>query len=112
MKIGYARVSTDEQSLHVQTQQLKDAGCKVVFGENQSGKSAERQILEKVLHFLEQQAMPSEALDADVLVVTKLDRLARSTSDLLAIVDRIRKAAPSFFPWRNRGRIPPHRLAR
>ena len=94
MKLGYARVSTDDQNLTVQVEQLKAEGC-CVFHEKKSAKGLrERPVLGKILANLEA---------GDVLVVTKLDRLARSTSDLLAVVERIGNAGASFLslsePW-------------
>jgi DNA invertase Pin-like site-specific DNA recombinase len=74
MKYGYARVSTDGQSVDAQVRQLTKAGCREVFRETASGAKADRAQLRKLL----------ATLDAgDVLVVTRLDRLARSTRDLL-----------------------------
>ena len=83
MKYGYARVSTDGQSVDAQVRQLAKAGCEKVFRETASGAKTDRAQLRKAL----------AALDAgDVLVVTRLDRLARSTRDLLntlaSITDR------------------------
>lgn len=83
MKYGYARVSTDGQSVTAQVAQLTRAGCNKVFRETASGAKTDRAQLRKVLAALE---------DGDVLMVTRLDRLARSTRDLLntlaAITDR------------------------
>jgi DNA invertase Pin-like site-specific DNA recombinase len=83
MKCGYARVSTDGQSADAQVRQLTKAGCKKVFREVASGAKTDRAQLHRVLN----QPTPS-----DVLMVTRLDRLARSTRDLLntlaAITDR------------------------
>ena len=74
MKYGYARVSTDGQSVDAQVRQLTKAGCKKVFRETASGAKTDRAQLRKAL----------AQLDAgDVLTVTRLDRLARSTRDLL-----------------------------
>jgi DNA invertase Pin-like site-specific DNA recombinase len=74
MKYGYARVSTDGQSVDAQVRQLTKAGCKKVFREVASGAKTDRAQLRRLL----------DVLDAgDVLTVTKLDRLARSTRDLL-----------------------------
>jgi DNA invertase Pin-like site-specific DNA recombinase len=74
MKYGYARVSTDGQSVDAQVHQLTKAGCKKVFREVASGAKADRAQLRRLL----------DQLDAgDVLTVTRLDRLARSTRDLL-----------------------------
>src|SRR5271168_2013704 len=83
MIYGYARVSTDGQSVDAQVRQLKAAGCAQVYRETASGAKADRAQLRRAL----------AALDAgDVLIVTRLDRLARSTRDLLntlaAIADR------------------------
>jgi DNA invertase Pin-like site-specific DNA recombinase len=74
MKYGYARVSTDGQSVDAQVRQLKAAGCKTVFREVASGAKTDRAQLRRLLGQLEA---------GDVLTVTRLDRLARSTRDLL-----------------------------
>jgi len=74
MIYGYARVSTDGQSVQAQVEQLTQAGAGKVFREKVSGAITHRQQLKRVV----------EALGAgDVLLVTRLDRLARSTRDLL-----------------------------
>jgi DNA invertase Pin-like site-specific DNA recombinase len=74
MKYGYARVSTDGQSVNAQVRQLTKAGCKKVFRETASGAKTDRAHLRKALAVLE---------GGDVFMVTRLDRLARSTRDLL-----------------------------
>jgi DNA invertase Pin-like site-specific DNA recombinase len=74
MKYGYARVSTDGQSVDAQVRQLTKAGCKKVFREVASGAKTDRAQLRRLLDELEAD---------DVLTVTRLDRLARSTRDLL-----------------------------
>jgi DNA invertase Pin-like site-specific DNA recombinase len=80
MKYGYARVSTDGQSVGAQVAQLTQAGADKIFKEVASGAKTDRAQLLKALH----------ALDAgDVLMVTRLDRLARSTRDLLNVLDII-----------------------
>jgi DNA invertase Pin-like site-specific DNA recombinase len=83
MIFGYARVSTDGQSVDAQVRQLTKAGCKKVFREVASGAKTDRAQLHKAIAALEA---------SDVLTVTRLDRLARSTRDLLntlaAITDR------------------------
>src|SRR5215470_9497862 len=84
---GYARVSTDGQSLASQNGQLHAAGCAKVYAEKVSGAKTDRAELAKVLKRLE---------SGDVLVVTRLDRLARSTRDLLNILDTIGKAGAGF----------------
>jgi DNA invertase Pin-like site-specific DNA recombinase len=77
---GYARVSTVGQTLGAQLEGLKAAGCQRIFREKVSGARADRRELNKMLG----------ALDAgDVVVVTRIDRLARSTFDLFAIVKSI-----------------------
>jgi DNA invertase Pin-like site-specific DNA recombinase len=87
MKYGYARVSTDGQSVDAQVRQLAKAGCKKVFRETASGAKTDRAQLRKAL----------AALDAgDVLVVTRLDRLARSTRDLLNTVAVIAERKAHF----------------
>src|ERR1700730_1666112 len=74
MKYGYARVSSDGQSVDAQVRQLTKAGCKKVFREVASGTKTDRAQLRRLL----------DVLDAgDVLTVTRIDRLARSTRDLL-----------------------------
>jgi DNA invertase Pin-like site-specific DNA recombinase len=74
MKYGYARVSTDGQSVDAQVRQLTKAGCKKVFREVASGAETDRAQLRRLLDQLEA---------GDVRTVTRLDRLARSTRDLL-----------------------------
>lgn len=78
MKIGYARVSTKDQELENQRARLEEAGCELFFEEKISGAVKKRPQLEKLL---------SQLRKDDVLVVTKLDRLARSTSELLRIAE-------------------------
>src|SRR4029077_2749653 len=77
---GYARVSTVVQTLEAQLEALKAAGCQRVFREKVSGARADRRELNKMLG-------PLKA--GDVVVVTRIDRLARSTFDLFAIVKSI-----------------------
>ena len=77
-RIGYARVSTIDQDLDVQTKALKAAGCDVVRSEKVSGTStAGREELKTILEFIHK---------GDELVVTRIDRLARSIGDLQDIV--------------------------
>jgi DNA invertase Pin-like site-specific DNA recombinase len=85
--LGYARVSTDGQTLVAQEAALRSAGCAKVFAEKISGAITDRPELTKVLQQLER---------GDVLVVTRLDRLARSTRDLLNILDTVSKAGAGF----------------
>ena len=81
MKIGYARVSTQGQTLESQLEQLNNAGCSTIFSEKISGAAASnRPELHRLLKSLEPGA---------VVVVTRLDRLARSTIDLLTTIKQI-----------------------
>jgi len=84
---GYARVSTDGQSLASQDAQLHAAGCAKVYAEKVSGAHTDRQELAKVLKRLRA---------GDVLMVVRLDRLARSTRDLLNILDAIGTSEAGF----------------
>ncbi len=84
---GYARVSTDGQSLAAQDAQLHAAGCVKVYAEKISGARSNRPELAKVLKRLDM---------GDVLVVTRLDRLARSTRDLLNTLDDVAKRGAGF----------------
>jgi DNA invertase Pin-like site-specific DNA recombinase len=87
MKYGYARVSTDGQSVDAQVRQLTKAGCKKVFREVASGAQTDRAQLRKGLAQLEPD---------DVLMVTRLDRLARSTRDLLNTLAAITERKAGF----------------
>ena len=87
MIIGYARVSTDDQSLDSQTDALAVAGAEKVFADRISGSRRARPELDKMLEQLR---------DGDVLTVTKYDRLARSLKDLLEIVETIRARGAGF----------------
>ena len=85
--IGYARVSTSGQDLKPQIEALKAAGAVTVFREKVSGARADRPQLAKLMAALK---------PGDVVTVTKLDRLGRSTRELLDLIDRIGKAGASF----------------
>jgi DNA invertase Pin-like site-specific DNA recombinase len=87
MIYGYARVSTDGQSVNAQVMQLRDAGAEKVFRETASGARADRAQLRRVLDHLDK---------GDVLMVTRLDRLARSTRDLLNTVEAIAGRGAGF----------------
>ncbi|MGA8699675.1 MAG: recombinase family protein [Xanthobacteraceae bacterium] len=84
---GYARVSTDGQSLASQESELKAAGCSKVFAEKVSGAHGDRAELAKALKRLER---------SDTLIVTRLDRLARSTRDLLNILHTLSQNSVCF----------------
>ena len=87
MIIGYARVSTNDQSLDSQTDALSAAGAEKVFADRISGSRRARPELDKMLEQLR---------DGDVVTVTKYDRLARSLKDLLEIVEAIRERGAGF----------------
>jgi DNA invertase Pin-like site-specific DNA recombinase len=84
---GYARVSTRDQDLAAQDAELRAAGCAKVFKEKVSGAKTDRPELAKAIRRLE---------EGDVLVVTRLDRLARSTRDLLNVLDELGKREVGF----------------
>ena len=84
---GYARVSTSAQDLAAQEADLMAAGCAKVFKEKVSGAKTDRAELAKVIRRLE---------PGDVLVVTRLDRLARSTRDLLNILATVAERQAGF----------------
>ena len=86
-RIGYARVSTDDQSLDSQTDALSAAGAEKVFADKISGSRRARPDLDRMLEQLR---------DGDVVTVTKYDRLARSLKDLLEIVEAIRERGAGF----------------
>jgi DNA invertase Pin-like site-specific DNA recombinase len=87
MIVGYARVSTDGQTLDAQQAALRSAGAERVFAEKVSGAKTDRRQLAKAI----------DALGAgDVLLVTRLDRLARSTRDLLNVLDAVAKRGAGF----------------
>ena len=79
MKLGYARVSTTDQELSIQRDRLYEAGCEKLLEEKPSGVRKQRPERERLL----------AELRADDVVVTRLDRLARSTSELLRIAETI-----------------------
>ena len=88
MLVGYARVSTGQQSLEVQLDALNAAGCEKVFAEKRSGTSTSgRAELANALSFVR---------EGDTLVITRLDRLARSASDLHNIVKQLTDKGVAF----------------
>lgn len=89
MKVGYARVSSDDQSLDIQIKELEAAGCERIYCEKVSGKSTEdRPELQAVVNFVR---------EGDVVVVTKLDRLARNTLDTLNTVIGLGEKGVTFI---------------
>jgi DNA invertase Pin-like site-specific DNA recombinase len=95
MKIGYARVSSSGQSLELQLEALERAGCEKIYQEKESGRSTvKRAELERALEDLR---------PGDALIVTRLDRLARSVPDLYAILQRIAGAGATFACLQQQG---------
>ncbi|MEL7513695.1 MAG: recombinase family protein [Pseudomonadota bacterium] len=87
MIFGYARVSTEDQTLDAQLDALNTAGAEKIFREKKSGKNKQRAELEKLLDHLRA---------GDVVMVTKYDRLARSLRDLIEIVEVLREKKAGF----------------
>jgi DNA invertase Pin-like site-specific DNA recombinase len=87
MKIGYARVSTPEQSLALQLDALRQAGCRKVYEEIISGARVERPVLQDLLTHLR---------DGDVLMIWKLDRLGRSLRHLIEVVTDLAQRGIGF----------------
>src|SRR5580698_3685205 len=87
MLYGYARVSSDGQTLENQHAELTAAGCGKIFSEKVSGARTDRVALRKLLSVIAKH---------DVVLVTRLDRLARSTRDLLNILHQISEKGAKF----------------
>lgn len=88
MKIGYARVSTEDQLLDLQIEALRKAGCVRIFEEKKSGTLKHRPALYAAMKALE---------EGDVLVVWKLDRLGRSLQELMRILGRLERRGIGFW---------------
>jgi DNA invertase Pin-like site-specific DNA recombinase len=86
-KLGYARVSTNGQDLAGQIAELEAAGCAKIYREKASGVKTDRPELAKLLRTLG---------PGDVVIISRLDRLARSTRDLLNVLDAVAKAGGAF----------------
>lgn len=87
MLLGYARVSTDEQTTRLQLDALEEVGCERTFSETASGAAADRPVLAEVL---------SHARRGDTLVVWRLDRLGRSLAHLIDVVQRLEAVGVGF----------------
>jgi DNA invertase Pin-like site-specific DNA recombinase len=90
--LGYGRVSTDGQSLTAQVAELKAAGCTEIFQEKISGAKTDRKQLARLIARLD---------EGDVLAVTRLDRLARSTRDLLNVLGAVADKGAGFKSLRD-----------
>lgn len=91
-QIGYARVSTDEQATEVQEIELRGAGCDLIVQEHGSGASRARPALSRLMH---------DIGAGDVLVVVRLDRLARSVSHLLEVIEDLTAKGAHFRSLRD-----------
>lgn len=87
MRLGYARVSTQDQDNQAQLEALKASGCEKIFQEKVSGGRWDRPELHKLLEHLRK---------GDIVVVWKLDRLSRSLKDLLLILEKIEACGADF----------------
>lgn len=90
--IGYARVSTEDQATFSQLDELTAAGCTVIFEEKASGASRARPELAKAI---------AQVKRGDILVVARIDRLARSLSHLLEVIERLETAGAHFKSLRD-----------
>ncbi len=88
MKIGYARVSTGDQSQDAQLDALKSAGCERLYRESYSGKSRNRPELDRMIEALR---------EGDIVVVQRLDRLGRSLKDLIELLDGFKQLGVQFI---------------
>ncbi|MDR9827307.1 recombinase family protein [Vibrio sp. FNV 38] len=88
MKIGYARVSTDDQNEDSQIDSLESAGCERIYIEKCSGKSKQRPELERMIDALR---------EGDIVVVQRLDRLGRSLKDLIELLDGFKEQGIKFI---------------
>ena len=90
--LGYARVSTEDQATDAQTDELQAAGCAAIYQEHGSGASRARPELARLMR---------EIRHGDVLVVVRLDRLARSVSHLLEVIERLEESGAHFRSLRD-----------
>lgn len=87
MKIGYARVSTQEQSLDRQVDELRKAGCERIYSEKCTGRTKHRPELDR---------MVDQLREGDAVVVVKLDRIGRNTKHLIELADTFEKMGVDF----------------
>ena len=90
--IGYARVSTDDQNLRLQVDELKTVGCTLVFTDKASGAKSKRYGLDKCLKTLQ---------PGDTLVVWRLDRLGRSMGHLVSVITDLKEKEIGFKSLRD-----------
>src|SRR4051794_23032450 len=90
--IGYARVSTEDQGIDPQADELRAAGCVIVQEEHASGADRSRPVLARLLR---------EIQPGETLVVVRLDRLARSASHLLAVIEQLEASGAHFCSLRD-----------
>ena len=90
--IGYARVSTEDQATDAQVDELRSAGCQTIHEEHGSGASRSRPVLARLIRDL---------AAGDVLVVVRIDRLARSVSHLLAVIESLEERGAHFRSLRD-----------
>lgn len=88
MKVGYVRVSTEDQNTARQDIMMQDQGIEKVFSEKISGKNADRPQLREMLNFIR---------EGDCVIVESISRLARNTRDLLTIVEEIHRKGADFI---------------
>ena len=101
MKSGYARVSTDDQTLDLQLDALKSAGCEQIFPDTASGAKDDRPGLRDALAYVRA---------GDTLMVWRLDRLGRSLTSLIELMTSSTRAVPGSPVLRSRS-TPPHQAA-
>jgi len=87
MSIGYARVSTQDQMLHLQQDALEQIGCTKIFTDTASGADVERKGLEEALQFVR---------EGDTPVVWRLDRLGRSLKHLIDVIHQLHERKTGF----------------
>lgn len=87
MIIGYARVSSTDQKLHIQADQLRQIGCEKIFSDTMTGSEIERPGLQQMLDYVR---------EGDTVIATKTDRIARNARDALDIADQLRKKDVGF----------------
>ena len=93
MKIGYCRCSTVDQNMARQEKILKELGCEKIYTDMVSGKNRDRPGLQEMMNYIR---------EGDILYVESISRLARSTHDLLDIIDELQKKKVSFVSEKER----------